>query len=220
MAQRGLLHPVVVTPDYTLVAGARRIEAARLLGWLEIPVTIIDIEDLLSAERDENAERKDLTPTEAVAIGKFIEEIHRARIAAQVSAIHRQNRVGRDKGKKEAVVEPEGKTDVVVGKVVGMSEPTYFRAKKVVAAGKADPAQFGDLPGQMDETGNVSGTYRELRRRQGTPGAGVPHPVPHLPHGMGRESRGRTGRAPRGSARQMGDSGRERDEAGRPVSHS
>jgi len=29
----GLLHPIVVTQDYYLVAGLRRLEAAKRLGW-------------------------------------------------------------------------------------------------------------------------------------------------------------------------------------------
>jgi hypothetical protein len=33
----GLLHPVVVTPQGRLVAGRRRLEAVRLLGWRTIP---------------------------------------------------------------------------------------------------------------------------------------------------------------------------------------
>ena len=37
----GLLHPVVVTPDGTLIAGARRIAACRMLGWQDIPVRIL-----------------------------------------------------------------------------------------------------------------------------------------------------------------------------------
>ena len=37
----GLLHPIVVTPDWTLLAGRRRLEACRLLGWVEIPVTVL-----------------------------------------------------------------------------------------------------------------------------------------------------------------------------------
>jgi hypothetical protein len=36
----GLLHPVVITPDYELIAGYRRLKAAESLGWLEIPITI------------------------------------------------------------------------------------------------------------------------------------------------------------------------------------
>ena len=74
MKRHGLLHPVVVKNDNSLVAGYRRIEAACLIGWKEIPVTVIDVADLLSAERDENAERKDFTPTEAVALGRLVQE--------------------------------------------------------------------------------------------------------------------------------------------------
>ena len=69
----GLLHPVVVKSDGTLVVGHRRIEAARLLGWSEIPTTIIDVADLLSAERDENEIRKDFTVSERVAIAQAVE---------------------------------------------------------------------------------------------------------------------------------------------------
>ncbi len=32
----GLLHPVVVTPKGRLIAGQRRLEACRLLGWADI----------------------------------------------------------------------------------------------------------------------------------------------------------------------------------------
>jgi ParB family chromosome partitioning protein len=52
----GLIHPVVVTPDDELVAGGRRIEAAKLLGWDTIPVTVIhslsDAASILEAQRD------------------------------------------------------------------------------------------------------------------------------------------------------------------------
>jgi ParB-like chromosome segregation protein Spo0J len=36
----GLLHLVVVTPEGSLIAGQRRREACRLLGWTEEPVTV------------------------------------------------------------------------------------------------------------------------------------------------------------------------------------
>jgi hypothetical protein len=64
----GLLHPVVVTPDRHLIAGERRILACSLLGWTDIPVTIRDLDDLLRAEADENTERLNFSPSEAVAI--------------------------------------------------------------------------------------------------------------------------------------------------------
>jgi ParB family chromosome partitioning protein len=39
----GLLHPIVVTPEGRLITGQRRLEACRLLGWQEIPITVIDL---------------------------------------------------------------------------------------------------------------------------------------------------------------------------------
>lgn len=66
--QVGLLHPVVVTEDGELVAGDRRLAAARELGWEWIPVTVVSLEtaaDVLQAEADENTCRKGLTPYEA-----------------------------------------------------------------------------------------------------------------------------------------------------------
>ena len=70
----GLLHPVVVTPSNELVCGERRIEAARLLGWQEIPVRVVNIEAIVFGEQAENELRKDFTMSERVAIGRAVEE--------------------------------------------------------------------------------------------------------------------------------------------------
>jgi ParB-like chromosome segregation protein Spo0J len=40
IAEIGLLHPIVITPDGRLIVGVRRLLAAKMLGWKEIPVTI------------------------------------------------------------------------------------------------------------------------------------------------------------------------------------
>jgi ParB family transcriptional regulator, chromosome partitioning protein len=37
----GLLHPIVVTPDGQLMAGARRLAACKKLGWKRIPVNVV-----------------------------------------------------------------------------------------------------------------------------------------------------------------------------------
>ena len=40
-----LICPIAVTSDYKLLDGARRLEATKLLGWKELPVVIIHLEN-------------------------------------------------------------------------------------------------------------------------------------------------------------------------------
>lgn len=64
MRKYGLLQPIVVDPEYTLIAGYRRLMAAKQLGWKTIPVVVVNrIEDIdhLEMELEENIQRKDFT---------------------------------------------------------------------------------------------------------------------------------------------------------------
>lgn len=62
----GLLNPITVDQEYTLIAGLHRLEAAKLLGWSEIECTVSSLEGLLAelAEVDENVVRKGLSAVE------------------------------------------------------------------------------------------------------------------------------------------------------------
>jgi ParB-like chromosome segregation protein Spo0J len=65
---RGLINPIGVKTDGTLVTGERRLTAARELGWAKIDARVYrDISDLelLDIEVEENVCRKALTPGEA-----------------------------------------------------------------------------------------------------------------------------------------------------------
>ena len=66
ISQVGLLNPITVTPDHTLIAGNHRLEAAKLLEWTEIECTVCDVSGLLVelAEIDENFVRVNLSPIE------------------------------------------------------------------------------------------------------------------------------------------------------------
>jgi hypothetical protein len=67
MSQHSLLHPIVVTEDYALIAGQRRLEAAKQLGWQTIEVTTmgeLTEEEQREIELEENLHRKDLTQLE------------------------------------------------------------------------------------------------------------------------------------------------------------
>ncbi|BCW96240.1 MAG: hypothetical protein KatS3mg018_1722 [Fimbriimonadales bacterium] len=63
IAQVGLLQPIGVRPDGTLVYGYHRLEACKQLGWTEIPAVVVDGDDRHAelAEISENLIRNELT---------------------------------------------------------------------------------------------------------------------------------------------------------------
>jgi hypothetical protein len=73
IADVGLLHPVVLTPDYDLISGHRRILAYRKLKQQSIPARILDIDSIVKGEYAENELRKDFTLSERFAI---FEKLH------------------------------------------------------------------------------------------------------------------------------------------------
>ena len=81
MSEDGLVHPVVVNSRDELVAGQRRLQAAKLLGWTDIPcnvaATFDEARPMLLAERNENVCRQPFTGSEAVTIGEAVEAMYR-----------------------------------------------------------------------------------------------------------------------------------------------
>lgn len=67
MRKHGLLNPILVTPKNELVAGHRRLESAKRLGWHSVTAQIVENTDsltLLEIEFEENAARKDFSSDE------------------------------------------------------------------------------------------------------------------------------------------------------------
>ena len=66
ISEVGLLNPITVDREYTLIAGLHRLEAAKLLGWTEIECTVSSLEGLQAelAELDENFIRSELSTVE------------------------------------------------------------------------------------------------------------------------------------------------------------
>jgi len=156
IADIGLLHPIVVDSENRLIVGRRRLAACELLGWTDIPATVLDLESIVRGERDENICRKDFTPSEAYAIGQALEPVERA------AAKERQREHG-NTAPGQISNTPENFTGVSLDRVaqaVGMSRPTYEKIGAVVESGD------DDLIAEMDRTGKVTGPYREIKRRQ------------------------------------------------------
>ena len=66
VSEVGLLNPITVDPNHTLIAGLHRLEAAKRLGWTEIECTVCGLEGLQAelAEIDENVVRTALSTIE------------------------------------------------------------------------------------------------------------------------------------------------------------
>ena len=62
IAEIGLINPITVTADKTLIAGAHRLQAAKMLGWGDITACVLDLTGLAAelAEIDENLIRNEL----------------------------------------------------------------------------------------------------------------------------------------------------------------
>lgn len=64
----GLIQPIVISEEYELLSGYRRLHACKMLGWETIEVKLVTVGDdelkRLDWEYHENLGRKDLTPEE------------------------------------------------------------------------------------------------------------------------------------------------------------
>ena|SRR3990172_8164080 len=95
--------------------------------------------------------RQGITPTEAVAIGRLIEEEHRTKIQATLSDKNRRIAIAREakrRGDTKMLNEHSGvrlgTAQAAAASKVGMSPSGYHRAKAVVAAAESDPEKFVD----------------------------------------------------------------------------
>jgi len=155
----GLLHPVVVTPEGRLIAGQRRLEACRLLGWTEIPVTVVDLLQAARGEAHENFIRKDLLPSEIVALKRAIEPLERREA---------RERQGHKAALCPSATVAEGQRAYPadardnVAHYLGVGRTTIDRAEAVVEAAEQEPEEYGHLVEQMDRSGKVAGAFRRL----------------------------------------------------------
>lgn len=70
ISEIGLLNPITIDQEHTLIAGLHRLEAAKHLGWTEIECAVTGLEGLQAelAEIDENIVRSELSAVEYGAV--------------------------------------------------------------------------------------------------------------------------------------------------------
>ena len=161
----GLLHPVLINAQFRLIAGARRLEACRRLGWNTIAARVVDLDEL-RAEHDENMVRQDFLPSEAVSIKRALEEVERQKARERMSEGGRLSKKGVITGGNLPPL-TKGKTRDKLAAYVGMSYKTLQRAEEIVAAAETEPDKYGDLVEEMDSRQHsLNGVYRKLKMRQ------------------------------------------------------
>lgn len=156
IADLGLLHPVVITKDDKLIAGARRLRACKKLGWTAIPVHVVDIDRILDGEIAENSVRKNLLPEERGAIAL------EALPAAKAAAKERQKAGGRRKGSGK-LPEAGGEALDKLAQGLGVGRKTLEKDIALVEAAREDPARFGKMLADANRTGRSDGPYKRVK---------------------------------------------------------
>ena len=149
MRDKGTLQPIIVRPaeqGYELVAGERRLRAAKIAGMTEIPAVIRTVGDdeLLELALIENIHREDLNPIERARAYRAMHERH------GLSHDEIAQRVGEDRatvtnyirllGLPEEVIDMVASGDVSVGHakvLLGVTDPKihYNMAQRLVGQG-------------------------------------------------------------------------------------
>lgn len=159
-ARGGLIQPISLRPDFTLIAGESRMKAWELSRFAgqPIPYHVLDVDSILQGEWDENATRKDFTHSEAVSIKRDVEKeferLRRERERSEKAA------PGRKASGKLA-----GRGADAVAKFTGIGRESLRKAEELVDAAAADPQRFGDLVDQMDKSGKVNAAHKKLKVR-------------------------------------------------------
>lgn len=77
ISKRGLISPIAVSPDMELLAGERRLRAAKNIGMKEIEVNVMSVDDALSklmVEISENENRKQFTFSEKLRWAELLKK--------------------------------------------------------------------------------------------------------------------------------------------------
>lgn len=169
----GMLHPVICNSQMQLIAGGRRIHAAKYLHWKTVPVRRVNKLDdamlAIIAEMDENHHREPMKPSEINALGKMLEAIEKPK-AEKIKLSNLQQNAQKCEDSPKAKISHSGngggRVSQTVAKAGGVSDRTYEKIREVSDAAEKDPEAYGDLPAKMDETGKVDPAHKEMKERK------------------------------------------------------
>ena len=164
IAKNGLINPPVVTPDFELIAGERRLEAMKKLGYKQVEVRIMKVEDAehkLNLEINENENRKDFNKSERIEYARQLERIER------VKAKERQanSTGGANPQLSQNFAEAEkGKADDLVAEKMGIGSGEQYRKEKYIAD-NADPETLEQWNNEEISTHKAYTRVKELEKQ-------------------------------------------------------
>ncbi|MDW4106538.1 ParB N-terminal domain-containing protein [Staphylococcus saprophyticus] len=172
---RGLINPPVVTPDYELIAGERRLRALKKLDYKQIEVRVMSVEDYehqLKIEISENEERKEFTYSERMDYAKQLERIEEKKSKDRQLA-----------GKNLMDHGPQGKkgsTRDIVGEASGFgSGRTYARAKYIYE--NADDETIKEVDEGKKSIRKAHDDLREQKKQKEVPDMNAPENLVESP---------------------------------------
>ncbi len=124
--ENGLISPPVVTPNYELIAGERRLKAMQYLGYQQIEVRSMDVTDyehMLNLEISENENRKDFTKVERLDYARRLENIERMKATKRMTA-----------GTPSENFREGGRTADIVADKLGFGSGRQYEKEKYIAA--------------------------------------------------------------------------------------
>ena len=129
--------------------------AFKYLGRTEIPVHVVDLDEIVRGEFAENVHRKSFLPSELDAIGQEISKLEAERARARQGT-------RRDLGENFHDVE-FGRTRDKVATQLGTSGRNLDKIGYVMRAAENNPERFGKYAKEMDETENVDRAYKQVQ---------------------------------------------------------
>jgi len=90
MKTHGQLTPIIINRDYELIAGFRRLQAAKKLGWKSIEAVMIDKpteQQKLEVEIEENVQRLDLSAEEIAEGMARLDKLRNPGLLARIWAV-------------------------------------------------------------------------------------------------------------------------------------
>ena len=159
----GLLSPIIINEENKLLAGERRLEACKLLGWKTIDCIVkstSDAEQDITVELTENIQRKDFTREELINVGIEFERIESVKAEERMLS---GGKVDPEENLPQGENKRAPQTRDIVAKKIGMSGKQYEREKLIVQnKDLLTPGDFADWNNREKSTNAIYNIIKQL----------------------------------------------------------